>query len=138
LFDALADFSSTVIAPVGFGLASLDYPSGDTFASIVLSGFMIYLSINLLKISYRELIGTVPRDLAEKMKEVLKAEKVIRYRELKVRRVGQKYSVEITVTAPESMSLKEAHDLTAKIEQNITKAFGECSVTIHVEPEKEK
>jgi divalent metal cation (Fe/Co/Zn/Cd) transporter len=100
---------------------------------------MVYLSINLLKISYRDLIDTVPRDLAEKMKqEVLKVERVIQCRELKVRRVGEKYSVEITVTAPESMSLKEAHDLTAKIEQNITKAFGECSVTIHVEPEEER
>jgi cation diffusion facilitator family transporter len=139
LFNALADFSSTVIALVGFGLASLNYHSGDTFASIVVSGFLIYLSINLLRGSYRELIDTVPADLVERMKqEVLKVEKVIRCRELKVRRVGERYFVEITVTAPESMSLKEAHDLTARIEQNITKAFGECSVTIHVEPEKEK
>jgi cation diffusion facilitator family transporter len=137
LFDALADFSSTIIALVGFGLASLNYHSGDTFASIVVSGFLIYLSINLLRGSYRELIDTVPADLAERMKqEALKVEKVIRCRELKVRRVGEKYFVEITVTAPESMSLREAHDLTAKIEQNITRAFGECSVTIHVEPEK--
>jgi cation diffusion facilitator family transporter len=139
LFDALADFSSTVIALMGFGLASLHYPLGDTFASIVLSGFLIYLSINLLKSGFRELSDTVPRDLAEKMKrEVLKVEKVIRCRELKVRRVGEKYFVDIIVTVPESMSLKEAHDLTAKIELNITKAFGECSITIHVEPEKEK
>lgn len=139
LFDALADFSSTIIALVGFGFASLNYSSGDTFASIVLSGFLIYLSIRLLRSSFRELSDTVPGDLAERMKqEVLKVEKVIRCRELKVRRIGEKYSVEITVTAPGSMSLKEAHDLTAKIEQNITKAFGECSVTIHVEPEKEK
>jgi cation diffusion facilitator family transporter len=139
LFDALADFLSTIIALVGFGLASLNYRSGDTFASIVLSGFMIWISINLLRISYRDLIDTVPRDLAERMKqEVLKVAEVVRCRELKVRRVGEKYSVELTVTAPESMSLKEAHDLTAKIEKNITRAFGECSVTIHVEPEKER
>jgi len=136
-FNAVADFSSTVIALVGFGLASLDYPSGDTFASIALSCFLIYLSINLLRATYRELIDTVPRDLAEKMKqEVLKVENVIRCRELKVRRIGEKYFVEITVTAPETMSLKEAHDLTTKIENRITGAFGDCSVTIHVEPEK--
>jgi divalent metal cation (Fe/Co/Zn/Cd) transporter len=79
----------------------------------------------------------VPRDVAEKMKqEVLKVENVIQCRELKVRRIGEKYFVEITVTAPESMSLKEAHDLTAKIENRITGAFGDCSVTIHVEPER--
>jgi cation diffusion facilitator family transporter len=138
-FDALADFSSTVIALMGFALASVNYPSGDTFASIVLSGFLIYLSVNLLRGGFRELSDTVPRDLAEKMKqEVLRVEKVIQCRELKVRRLGEKYFVDIIVAAPESMNLKEAHDLTAKIERNITKAFGECSITIHVEPEKER
>ena len=65
-------------------------------------------------------------------------EKVIQCKDLKVRRVGQKYFIEVTVTAPEGMSLKEANDLTSKIEQNIAKAFGDCSVTIQVEPEKEK
>jgi cation diffusion facilitator family transporter len=139
MFDALADFTSTTIALIGFGLASLHYPSGDTFAAIAVSMFLIYLSANLLRASYRELIDTVPGDVAEKMKEeVLKVENVIRCRELKVRRIGEKYFVEITVTAPESMSLKEAHDLTAKIEQRITGAFGECSVTIHVEPEEQE
>ena len=139
LFDALSDFSSTVIALVGFSLATLNYPSGDTFASIVLSGFLTYLSIKLLRGSFQELIDTVPKDLAERIKqEVLRVEKVIQCKELKVRRVGQKYFIEITVTAPESMSLKEAHDLASKIERNIVKAFGDCSVTIHVEPEKEK
>lgn len=139
LFHALADFASTVIALIGFGLASLNYPSGDTFASIVLSGFLIYLSINLLRSSYGDLIDTVPGDLAERMRqEVLKAQGVIRCRELKVRRVGEKYSVEITVTTPETISLKEAHDLTVRIEKNIAKTFGECAVTIHVEPEQQK
>ena len=137
-FHALADFSSTVIALVGFGLATLNYPSGDTYASIILSGFLIYLSIKLLRSSFQELSDAIPSDLAEKIKqEVLSAEKVIQCKELKVRRVGQKYFIEITVTAPENMSLKEAHDLTSKIEHNITKGFGDSSVTIHVEPEIE-
>ena len=137
-FHALADFSSTVIALVGFGLATLNYPSGDTYASIILSGFLIYLSIKLLGSSFQELSDAIPSDLAEKIKqEVLSAEKVIQCKELKVRRVGQKYFIEITVTAPENMSLKEAHDLTSKIEHNITKGFGDSSVTIHVEPEIE-
>jgi cation diffusion facilitator family transporter len=139
LFIALADFLSTVFALAGFSLATLNYPLGDTLTSIMLSGFLVYLSIKLLRGSFQELIDAVPKDLAERIRpQVLSMEKVIQCKDLKVRRVGQKYFIEITVTAPEGMSLKEAHDLTSKIEQNIAKAFGDCSVTIHVEPEKEK
>ena len=68
LFIALADFLSTVIALAGFSLATLNYPLGDTLTSIVLSGFLAYLSIKLLRGSFQELIDAVPKDLAERIK----------------------------------------------------------------------
>lgn len=139
-FHAIADFMSTIIALFGFGLAALaSYYEGDAFASIILSVFLIYLSVGLLRGSFSELSDEVPRDLARQIKsEVLRVKGIECCNDLKVRRVGQKNYIELIVTAPADMSLKEAHDLTAKVEQNLRRAFGECSVTIHVEPEKEK
>jgi cation diffusion facilitator family transporter len=138
-FHALADFMSTIIALVGFGLAALlRYYEGDAFASLILSIFLIYLSLGLLRGSFSELSDEVPPKLADEIKQKVMQVKGIKCcNELKVRRVGSTTFVELTVTAPGEISLKEAHDLTAKIEQNITKAFGKCSVTIHVEPERE-
>jgi cation diffusion facilitator family transporter len=137
-FHALADFMSTIIALVGFGLAALlSYYDGDAYASLILSIFLIYLSQGLLKGSFLELSDAVPKQLAEEVKqEVMRVKGIKCCNELKVRRVGSTTFIELTVTAPGEISLTEAHDLTAKIEQNITKAFGKCSVTIHVEPEK--
>jgi cation diffusion facilitator family transporter len=138
-FHAFADFMSTIIALLGFGLAALvSYYEGDALASMILSILLIYLSVNLLKGSFSELSDAVPKELAEEIKQqVLSVEGIKCCSELKVRRVGQKTYVEIIVTVPADMSLKDAHDLTSTIEQKIIKAFGDCSVTIHVEPEKE-
>ncbi|HVP41276.1 MAG TPA: cation diffusion facilitator family transporter [Candidatus Krumholzibacteriaceae bacterium] len=135
---ALADFMSTVIALVGFGLAALlSFYDADAYASLILSVSLIYLSLGLLRGSFSELSDEVPKDLAEEIKQqVMRVKGIKCCNELKVRRVGSTTFIELTVTAPGEISLKEAHNLTAKIEQNITKAFGKCSVTIHVEPEK--
>jgi cation diffusion facilitator family transporter len=139
-FHALADFTSTIIALFGFGLAALlSYDDGDAYASLILSIFLVYLSLGLLRGSFSELSDEVPRKLAKEVRqEVMRVKGIRCCNELKVRRVGSKTFIELAVTAPGEISLKEAHDLTAKIEQNLTKAFGECSVTIHVEPAKEK
>jgi cation diffusion facilitator family transporter len=137
-YDALGDFVSTIIAFLGFGLAVLaDITRADAFASILLSLFLIYLSTRLLRSSFSDLTDSVPKKLAEEIKQhVIGVEGVKSCKELKVRRLGGKNYIELTVTASGKMSLKEAHDLTVKIEKNITQAFGEGSVTIHVEPEK--
>jgi len=137
-YDALGDFASTIIALMGFGLAVLaGVTRADAFASIVLSLFLIYLSTSLLRSSFSDLSDSVPKKLAEGIRQhVIGVEGVKSCKELKVRRLGGRNYIELTVTASGKMSLREAHDLTLKIEKNITQAFGEGSVTIHVEPEK--
>jgi cation diffusion facilitator family transporter len=137
-YDALGDFVSTIIAFIGFGLAVLaGINRADAFASIMLSLFLIYLSTSLLRSGFLDLSDSVPKKLAEEIKQhVTRVEGVESCKELKVRRLGGKNYIELTVTASGKMSLREAHDLTVKIEKNITRAFGEGSVTIHVEPEK--
>jgi cation diffusion facilitator family transporter len=137
-YDALGDFVSTMIALFGFGLAVLGgITRADAFASILLSLFLIYLSAGLLRSSFSDLSDSVPKKLAEEIRQqVIGVEGVDSCKELKVRRLGGKNYIELTVTASGKMSLREAHDLTVKIEKNITRAFGEGSVTIHVEPEK--
>lgn len=139
-FHALADFASTVIALLGFGLAVLtDYLQADAVASIILSGSLVYLSIKLLRSTYLDLSDAVPKELAEKIRFEIETEKDVSCcKELKVRRVGQKTFIETTITVQSDMKLQEAHDLTAKIEHKIAKKIGESTVTIHVEPEKEE
>jgi cation diffusion facilitator family transporter len=134
-YHALADLSSTIIALLGFGLATLGFMFGDALASMVLSVLLSYLSVKLVWESGMELSDTISRDVAEKVrKEILGTEGVRKCENLKIRKAGDKTFVRATVQVPHYLDLEEAHDLTSKIEANIRNALGNAEVTIHTEP----
>jgi cation diffusion facilitator family transporter len=135
LYHAIADLSSTVIAFVGFGLASLGVSIGDALASVVLSIFLSYLSVRLVWSSGMELSDTIPKDVADKVrKEILATKAVCKCEGLKIRKVGDKAFVRVTVQVPDYLDLEEAHDLTSEIEANIKKVVENAEVAIHTEP----
>jgi cation diffusion facilitator family transporter len=135
-YHALADFSSTLLALLGFGLATIgSYPSSDALASVVLSILLIYLSIRLVWSSGMELSDAVSRDVVEKVrKNILCTKGICKCENLKVRKAGAKTFVEATVQVPDYMSFEEAHTLSSKVEETLKKSLGNVSVTIHVEP----
>ncbi len=135
LYHAIADLSSTVIAFVGFGLASLGVSIGDALASVVLSVFLSYLSVRLVWSSGMELSDTISKDVADKVrKEILATKAVSKCEGLKIRKAGDKTYVRVTVQVPDYLDLEEAHDLTSEIEANIKKVVGNAEVAIHTEP----
>jgi cation diffusion facilitator family transporter len=134
-YHAIADLSSTLIAFLGFGLAIIGFSQGDALASIVLGVLLGYLSIGLVRSNVMELSDTASKEMVQKIrKEILSKEGAFKCGSLKVRKVSSKMFVEAAVQVPNSMSLEEAHDLTSKLEANLTRAFGNVDATIHVEP----
>jgi len=135
LYDAISDLSSTIIALLGFALATLGYTTGDAFASIFLGAMLTYLSIKLVKGSVLELSDTASKDLVSKTrKAILSCEGVIKTEKLKVRKVSSKIFVDASVQVPSVMSLEEAHAASSKIEACLKEAFGNVDATIHIEP----
>jgi cation diffusion facilitator family transporter len=135
LYHAIADLSSTVIAFLGFGLATVGFRQGDSLASIVLGILLSYLSIRLVRSSIMELSDTASKELVQKTKrEILSHEGVLKCENLKARKVGSKMFIETSVHVPNRMSLEEAHALASKIETHLTEAFGNVDATIHIEP----
>jgi cation diffusion facilitator family transporter len=134
-YHALADLSSTVIALLGFGLATLGFHSGDSFASIILGLLLTYLSVKLVWSSGMELSDAISRDVVRKIRiGIEKAKGICECENLKVRKSGEKFFVEATLKVPDYMSLEEAHEITAKIEENIRKTLGNAQTTFHIEP----
>jgi cation diffusion facilitator family transporter len=134
-YHALADLGSTLIAFLGFGLATLGFYYGDALASIVLSAIINYLSVKLIWISGMELSDAISRDVAAKVRrEILGTKEVSKCKNLKIRKAGAKTFVEATVQVPDYMSFEESHALASKIEGKIKNSLGEADVTIHVEP----
>jgi cation diffusion facilitator family transporter len=134
-YHALADLSSTGIAFLGFGLATIGITQGDSLSSIVLGLLLGYLSIRLIRSSTMELSDTASKGLVQKTrKEILSHEGILKCENLKVRKVGSKIFIEASVQVSTFMSLEEAHALASKIEANLTKTLGSVVPTIHIEP----
>lgn len=137
-YHALADLSSTGIAFLGFGLASVGFYQGDSLSSIVLGVLLSYMSIRLVRSSILELSDTASEDLVQKTrKAVISHDGILDCQNLKVRKVGSKIFAECSVQVSSLMSLEEAHALASDIEEDLTKIFGNVDATIHIEPAEE-
>ncbi len=138
-YDALSDFSSTIIALIGFGLATIGFAGSDSFASIFLGFMLTYLSFRLVKASINELSDTASKEIVQKTRQIITScSGVVKNESLKVRKAGSKVFVDATVQVPNLMSLEEAHALASKIEDCLKSGFGNVDATIHIEPcEKE-
>ena len=139
-YHALADFSSTILALLGFGLATIgSYPSGDALASIVLSILLIYLSVRVVWSSGMELSDAVSKDLAEKVRrEIASTKEVSKVFNFRVRKAGNKTFIEATIKVPNYLGFEESHALASKIEEKLKRLLRNAEAVIHVEPlEKE-
>lgn len=134
-YHAIADLSSTIIAFLGFGLATLGFFYGDSFASMLLSVLLSYLSVKLVWSSGMELSDTIAVDVVDKVrKTIMNTEGVRKCEDLKMRKAGTKTYVRATVQVPDYMDHEEAHDLTSKVEANITSFLKNAEISIHSEP----
>ena len=134
-YDAASDLSSTVIALLGFGLATLGFFNGDSIASIFLGSMLIYLSIKLARASIMELSDATSKEMTQKIENAILSEQgILKNESLRARQVGSRTFIETTLQVPEVMSLDEAHALASRIEGKLTKTFGNVDATIHIEP----
>lgn len=134
-YDAISDLSSTLLALLGFALATLGFSLGDSIASIFLGVMLCYLSIKLVRYGIMELSDTASKDLVQKTRKIINSsEGVVKMENLKVRKVGSKIFVDASVQVPSHIPLEEAHSLTSKIELNLKRALGNVDATIHIEP----
>ena len=134
-YDALSDFGSTIIALVGFGLATIGFYNSDSFASIFLGVMLSYLSFRLVKSSINELSDTASKEIVQKIRKIIVSnEGVVKSETLKVRKVSSKIFIDSAVQVSSLMSLEEAHGLASKIESCLKQEFGNVDATIHIEP----
>ena len=139
LYDAISDLSSTLLALLGFGLATLGFFYGDALASIFLGVMLSYLSVKLVRSSVMELSDTASKELVQKTRKViLSHEGIVKIENLKVRKVSSKIFIDASVQVPSHMPLEEAHSLVSTIEADLKQALGNVDATIHIEPSEKE
>jgi cation diffusion facilitator family transporter len=138
-YDAVSDLGSTIIALIGFGLATLGFFYGDSIASIFLGFMLIFLSIRLARASIMELSDTASKDTVQNIrKQIISHEEVLENRNLRVRKAGAKIFIETTVQVSSNTSLDDAHALASEIEADLEEEFGNVDATIHIEPSEKE
>ena len=139
LYDAISDLSSTLLALLGFGLATLGFFYGDALASIFLGVMLSYLSVKLVRFSVMELSDTASKELVQKTRKIiLSHDGVVKTENLKVRKVSSKIFIDASIQVSSHMTLEEAHSLASKIEADLKEALGNVDATIHIEPSEKE
>jgi cation diffusion facilitator family transporter len=139
---AFADLASTTVAFVGLWLVSIGFGYGDSIAAIILASFLSYLSVRFAYQNAMELTDVIsPRLVGSVQRAANETEGVLRSDDIKMRRVGSEIFVEATIALPSQISFEYAHDISAKVENNIVKSLSGAgmsvkprNITVHFEP----
>jgi len=138
-FHAVADFSSTVTALFGVAASSLGFGAGDALSSLALSGFLAFLSARLVYKTSLELSDiSSARDYQIVQSLLHNIGGVTGFKSLRMRKVGSKHYVDVTILLSSSIDMEKAHSIASLVEEKIKHAVGRATVTIHCEPVAEE
>lgn len=138
-----SDAFSSIGTAVGIGGAILlgeRWRVLDPIAAVVVSFFIIKVAIQLLLPCIDELLEkSLPDDVEKQIEEtVLSFPGVSQPHNLRTRRIGNQYAIEMHVRMDGTITLNEAHRTATAIETRLKELFGPGTHTgIHVEPTKE-
>lgn len=137
-----SDAFSSLGTALGIGGAILLGPNWavlDPIAAVVVSVFIVKVALELLIPAINELLEkSLPADVeAEILNTIMMTPGVSDPHNLRTRRIGNNYAIEIHIRVDGAMPICDAHDLTKLIETRLRERFGQDThVNIHVEPVK--
>lgn len=138
-----SDALSSVGTSVGIGGAILlgdQWTILDPLTAVAVSGFIVWEAVRLIRGSIADLLeASLPEEVEQEISRlVLQEPAVSELHNLRTRRIGDHYAIEMHVRMPGSMTLYEAHRHATAIEQSIKSKFGAAThVIVHLEPLKE-
>lgn len=109
----------------------------DAFAALTVAGVIIWIGSQLGKRTVEALLDVAPIGLRERItRAVDQVEGVLQTERVRVRRAGQRYFVDVTMSVPRTASLDQAHTASDAVEENIKRIIPTADVVVHVEPRR--
>jgi len=106
----------------------------DAVAALGVAGVIIWIGSRLGKRTLDALLDVAPSGLREQITSVVEqTEGVLRSERVRVRRAGQRYFVDVTISVPRTASLEQAHGASDAVERRIAQIVP-ADVVVHVEP----
>ena len=138
--DALSSIGTTL----GIGGAILlgqDWHVLDPLAAMVVSVFIVKVSLELMIPAINDLLEqSLPKEVENEILSIISENpKVKEPHNLRTRRIGNDFAIEVHIRVDGGMSVREAHALTKEIERKLYQKYGNTThVVIHVEPFRPK
>ena len=135
-----SDAFSSIGTAVGIGGAILlgqRWTVLDPIASVVVGAFIVKVAVGLLRSGIGDLMEqSLPDEVeAEILRIVATVDGIDHPHDLRTRRIGNNYAIELHIIMDGDLSLREAHDKASEVEELLRKKYGgDTHVAIHVEP----
>ena len=132
-----SDVISTVGVWIGLVVAQLTgWVFLDSVLAFVVAALIVKMGVGLVVKSSNRLMDQSCKKEEEKLMEVLSRHSYhfIDFHDLKTRRHGNQVFAELHLSVDGSLSVKEAHDLTDHLEEELKEEQPNVNLTIHIEP----
>ena len=111
----------------------------DPIASVVVGAFIVKVAVDLLRNGIGDLMEqSLPDAVEEEMLRIVGAlPGVVNPHDLRTRRIGNHYAIELHILMDGDISLREAHNKASEVEDLLRARYGEDThVAVHVEPKE--
>ena len=135
-----SDALSSIGTAVGIGVAIFlgqRWTVLDPIASVIVGLFIVKVSIDLLRDGIGDLMEQSLPDVIEDeiLGLVASLPDVVEPHDLRTRRIGNHYAIELHILMDGDITLREAHDKASEVEDLLRERYGEeTHIAVHVEP----
>ena len=110
----------------------------DPVASVIVGVFIVKVAVGLLRRGIGDLLEqSLPDAVEEEILQLVAAlPGISKPHDLRTRRIGNHYAIELHILMDGNLTLHEAHDKASEVEETLKSHYGqETHVAVHVEPE---
>jgi cation diffusion facilitator family transporter len=144
--DALhfsSDIWSSAVVILGLALVWLSdrlpdaewLAQADAVAALIVSAIVVWVGLRLGHATVDALTDRAPPGMARRVRTVAgEVAGVLQADRVRVRRVGNKQFVDLTVAVDRTLSFARAHDVADAVEEQVRREVPDADVVVHVEP----
>jgi cation diffusion facilitator family transporter len=136
--DALhfkTDIWSSGVVILGLVMTLLKVPIADSLAALIVAVIVVFVSLELGKRTLDDLLDKAPRGMEEEIRRIVTSVPGIYHTDkIRVRSVGAKNFIDLTVQIARTVPFAIAHDLVDKAELALRNEYPDTDIIIHPEP----
>jgi cation diffusion facilitator family transporter len=138
--DALhfsTDIWSSTVVLLGLVGASFNFYYADPIAALSVAMIVLSVSYRLGRRSFDALVDKAPAGLSEQIKKIIEEIPEVKLsHDIKVREAGPQKFAEINIHVDRNMTIERAHEISHKVEKEITERIKNIEVLVHPEPDE--